>query len=186
MQAIEIAAIVAGYALALLRLLNAARPLWAWAPTWVQVFLPALVTTLPALAEQLGMAKTGLDLTETVFVFIATLSTAARGRPDVLTRGSGRRGGPPAVGAGILVFMLSGCASLKPTIQTVNDLAIEACTIFYADRDSILFEDARRICHDLDVLQPFIEEITKAQKAAGARAQATGKAPAPREAPDGG
>lgn len=104
MSTLELAALLAGYALAMARLLNAARPLWAWVPVKLQPLLPALVTVLPLLASQLGAATTRLDMTESGILALGALMTAVRGQHPV----------PPV--ALVLLFLgftgLAGCSSL--------------------------------------------------------------------------
>ncbi len=76
---IQLAAIVAGYALAVSRLMDAARPLWHWAPQWLQLALPALVTALPEFAAALGLVKTKTDLMQAIVIALGTVTTAMRG-----------------------------------------------------------------------------------------------------------
>ena len=79
MTPIEIATIVAGYTLALVRLLGAARPLWSWLPEKAQPLLPALLVVLPAMASQFGTVETKLDFAEAVVLALGALGTAIRG-----------------------------------------------------------------------------------------------------------
>jgi hypothetical protein len=79
MTPIEIATIVAGYTLALVRLLGAARPLWSWLPEKAQPLLPALLVVLPAIASQFGTVETKLDFAEAVVLALGALGTAIRG-----------------------------------------------------------------------------------------------------------
>lgn len=81
MTIIELAALLAGYALALARLLNAAKPLWSWVPEKAQPLLPALITVLPVLASSLGGVETRLDLAEALLLAFGALTTAVRGVP---------------------------------------------------------------------------------------------------------
>src|SRR4051812_25194450 len=103
MTTLEIAALLAGYALALCRLLNAAKALWSWLPSKLQPLLPALITVLPMLAAQLGVAHTKLDISEALLLAFGALTTAVRGELPV-----------PAV-ALVLLFLgvtsLPACAS---------------------------------------------------------------------------
>jgi hypothetical protein len=79
MTPIEIATIVAGYTLALLRLLGAARPLWSWLPEKAQPILPALLVVLPVIASQFGTVQTKLDFMEAIVLALGALGTAVRG-----------------------------------------------------------------------------------------------------------
>ena len=79
MTPIEIATIVAAYALALARLLGAARPLYGWLPAKAQPFLPALIVVLPAIASQFSLVQTKLDLVEAIVVALGAVGTALRG-----------------------------------------------------------------------------------------------------------
>ena len=81
MTPIEIATLVAAYALALARLLGAARPLYDWLPEKVQPVVPALIVVLPAIAAQFELVQTKLDFAEAVVIALGALGTAARGGP---------------------------------------------------------------------------------------------------------
>lgn len=77
---VQLAAIVAGYALAFSRLTDAARPLWQWVkPPWLQTLLPALVTVLPDFASALGLVKTKTDFVQAIVVAVGALGFAMRG-----------------------------------------------------------------------------------------------------------
>jgi hypothetical protein len=82
MTPIEIATLVAAYALALARLLGAARPLYAWLPEKLQPVVPAFIAVLPAIAAQFELVQTKLDFTEAVVIALGTLGTAVRGRAE--------------------------------------------------------------------------------------------------------
>ncbi len=79
MSPIEIATLIAGYSLALCRLLGAAKPLWAWLPAKAQPFLPALIVVLPAIASQFELVQTKLDFAEAFVVALGAIGTALRG-----------------------------------------------------------------------------------------------------------
>lgn len=110
MSVLELAAIIAGYALAAMRVMNAARWSWAFLPPVAQVLLPAIVTALPALASALGGVETKLDIVEAIVVFLGALGTAWRGSLPG-GGGGGPGGGNVAAATGALAFlMLVGCA----------------------------------------------------------------------------
>jgi hypothetical protein len=79
MTPIEIATLVAAYALALARLLGAARPLYAWLPEKAQPFLPALIAVLPMIASRFELVQTKLDFAEAIVAALGALGTALRG-----------------------------------------------------------------------------------------------------------
>lgn len=106
MSAIELAAIIAGYSMALLRVASAARWSWGFLPPWAQVLVPAMVTALPAFAAQLGAVQTSLDLTEAIVVFLGALGTAWRG---TLPAKGGKGDDDPPAGpkpAGLAMMMM--------------------------------------------------------------------------------
>jgi hypothetical protein len=71
------------------------------------------------------------------------------------------------------VLLAIGCSEAKPVARTVNDVARELCAIFFSERQGISVEDAARgICSTREVLDPFIREVLKAQRAAGMQATA--------------
>ena len=72
MSLAEVVSLIAGFALALSRLLTVAKPFWARVPKLAAV-LPAVVAMLPALVAQLGLVTTELDLVETLVVAAAML-----------------------------------------------------------------------------------------------------------------
>lgn len=65
--------------------------------------------------------------------------------------------------------VLSSC-SAKPIARTVNDVAREACELFFAEQQGMSIDVARDVCAAREVLDPFIREILAAQKAAGTEA----------------
>jgi len=70
-----------------------------------------------------------------------------------------------------LALAVTGCAGAKPVIRTINDIAKDACALFFSEKQGISIEDAARgICATREVLDPFIREILKAQQLAGASA----------------
>lgn len=72
MTVIDIASVVVSVLLGASRLLTVAKPLWAKLPRAVAVAVPVVVACIPQLVEQLGLAKSALDLTTTL-VFAAAL-----------------------------------------------------------------------------------------------------------------
>lgn len=73
--------------------------------------------------------------------------------------------------AGIIALIASlfaGCATAKPVVRTINDIAYEACGLFYAERQGISTERALEdVCSKRDVWHRFVDEITAAQQRAG-------------------
>lgn len=172
MSVLELAAMLAAYALATARLLNAAKPLWSWVPTKLQPLLPALLTVLPALGAQLGMVHTKLDLTETLIMALGALMTAVRGQHPV----------PGPVLA--LVFLgfigvLPGCAGWKPVARTADGVAEALCAQFFAEqKPGLSLEDAaKEFCATEAELRPWIDQVLAAKQSAGKAALAGTVAP---------
>lgn len=131
MSTLELAALLAGYALALARLLNAAKLLWSWLPVKLQPLLPALVTVLPLLASQLGAAETKLALSEALLLALGALTTAVRGQHPVP---------PPLLVLLFLAFtgMVSGCSRDRSRdIQSAIDASRAACLVYQVSRNEL-------------------------------------------------
>ena len=81
-----------------------------------------------------------------------------------------------ALGIALIVsvaFSLTSCAGIKPVIKTIDDLAQDACGMFFADRMGISWEDAARAyCNTREALAPFIDPLLEAQAKAGGEAAA--------------
>ena len=61
----------------------------------------------------------------------------------------------------------------KVQARTVNDIARDACALFFSQQQGISFEDAARgVCSVREVLDPFIREILKAQQVAASAGDA--------------
>lgn len=172
MSTLELAALIAGYALAVARLLNAGKLLWSWLPTKLQPLLPALVTVLPLLAAQLGAVTTKLDLVESLVLALGALTTAIRGEHPV-----------PPLAIVMLIGGLacaSGCAGWKPIARTVDSIAGDLCTQFFAEQKPALsLEDvAEQFCNTREDLKPWIDSVLAAKASAG-RAALAGPGGAP-------
>jgi len=201
LDAVHIAAYLAAFVLAFMRLNDAGRPLWAWLPAWLQPVFPALVTTLPDLASGLGLVQTPVDLGVALVAFAGALSTALRGAlppsqfaklddegKSKLARARGHeRRRPPRVATGMLavasLFLFIECTAAQQKIvaRGVNDIARDLCADYFT-KQGVSFEEAfETACSAREVLDPFIEQVLAAQQAAGARvsAKAPGAAPAP-------
>lgn len=76
----------------------------------------------------------------------------------------------------VLSLALPACSGVKPVARTVNDIAREACELFFAEQQGMTIEIARDVCAAREVLDPFIREILSAQKAAGTEATPAAKA----------
>lgn len=80
---------------------------------------------------------------------------------------------PPASGSFVLALLLvtPGCANWKPSARTVNDVARELCSLFFAERQSISIEEAAETaCETREQLDPWIEQVLAAKQTAGAAA----------------
>lgn len=165
MTTLEIAALVATYALAVTRLLKPTQPLWSRLPRWAQLVLPALLVSLPQLAGALGLVETQLELVEAIFQAIVAVAIAAGGQT-----------GSAAKTAALLLFLsfgASACAAAKPYIATINQAAGLLC-----ESSPVVLEQAKargvsvaELCAIRDVLDPFITEAMRAQQRAGRSAR---------------
>lgn len=71
----------------------------------------------------------------------------------------------------LLVACLGGCASFKPVVRTADDLAQEACALFFGDKQGIDIEAAAKAyCATRQAWAPFINPILAAEKQGGALA----------------
>lgn len=69
----------------------------------------------------------------------------------------------------MLGFALLGCAAWKPAARTVNDLARDACVLYFGPQMAGLsIEDvARTACSTRKQIDPFLREILAGQQRAG-------------------
>ena len=170
MTPIELGTVIAAYALALARLLNAARFAWAWLPKHVQPVLPALLIALPQLAGALGLVETKMDIAVAALMTMGSVVAAIRGAPAAVAAKSGLSGL-------IIIVALSSlaapaCSAVKPVVRDVSHAATILCETAYgvdqrAQAAGLSVED---FCRIHDVLAPFIEEATRAQRVAAGRA----------------
>ncbi len=79
MSAIELAALIAGFLMAVARLARVAAPLWNYGPAWVQPLLATLPLILTEIAGKLGAVTTKLDFAEAAIVGVLTVVAAVRG-----------------------------------------------------------------------------------------------------------
>jgi hypothetical protein len=158
MTAIQLAAIIAAYVLALARLFNAGKWAWEFLPKPAQPLLPAFVLLAPTLAEQLAGVKTGLDLAELGLLALGAMTTAIRGTQ------------PAKVGVFcvLVAFHSQACAGWKPFARDASDVARNLCGLFFAEKQGLSLEDAaRQFCVTRDQLDPWLEEILRAKATAG-------------------
>lgn len=79
MTPMQIAMLLSGYLLAAMRLLNAGRALWIWAPPWFQVLAPGLLVAIPTMAESMSKSQTWLDIVVNLVLIAGAVGTAVRG-----------------------------------------------------------------------------------------------------------
>lgn len=108
------------------------------------------------------------------WMLVQSLSLIVRGRlPDPPPVKSTRKL-PPLVVLGLLCFviaLLPGCANWKPTARTVNDVARDLCSLFFAEKQGISVEQAAELaCDTREKLDPWLEQVLAAKQAAGAAA----------------
>lgn len=182
----EIALMIAGYVLAVNRLLNVVKPLANVGPVWFQVGFPAVLSALPQLYNELTAQQIDqVGIVQAVLTALVAVVIAIRGPKPPAGKGTGPQHGeegstvhkgPPtlslrglAVAFGCLILV--SCASAKPVVRTVNDLAFEACQIYFGQKNSISLEDAAKtFCDTQEKLKPWLDEILAAQQRAGAKA----------------
>lgn len=109
MTHLEIAALVATYALAVTRLLKVTQPLWAKLPRWLQLTLPALLITLPQLAGAAGLVETKLDLVEAIGQAVVAVMIAAGGQA-----------GSAAKTAAVLLFLSLSAPACAGSLETAR------------------------------------------------------------------
>lgn len=64
--------------------------------------------------------------------------------------------------------IIVGCATVRSTIRTINDIAGDACVLFASDHEHELEGlTPAEFCAIQDNLDPFIDHITAAQQSAG-------------------
>lgn len=85
----------------------------------------------------------------------------------------------------LLLLTTLSCAAAKPVLRTTDDIATEACGLFFSEKTGISLEDAARgICKTKEVLQPYIDALLAAQQQAGVNAEKLGLVrPDPKAAP---
>jgi len=130
MTPLEIAATAAAYLLAFARLLDVARPLWAWVKwPWAQPLLPILIVALPQMAGAFGAIETRMDLTFAIVAALGTLSTSVRG---ALPAAHFAKLSPPAVDE--LRVARGGTSKLPPAgvvmlvLGAVGIFGVNACS----------------------------------------------------------
>jgi hypothetical protein len=137
-EILRYAAIVAGYALALARLTDTARPLWQFLPAKLQPLMPALLVVLPDLAIGLQKGASVEDILNTLVTGAGALMISLRGAvpakhfeqlsPEAKSEIAAVRGkapkdddGPPTprTGAGaapIVALLLAGSLALSGAV----------------------------------------------------------------------
>lgn len=118
-----------------------------------------------------GWATTGIFVLDTAAVgflegvFGPAILAAIANRPK-----------PPnstAVGLALVLLFLPGCAAFGNFAKTVDDVAKDACALYFGEKAGISIRDAAKIyCSTREALDPWIEEIKAGQRRAGARASA--------------
>jgi hypothetical protein len=79
MSVIELAALIAGFLMAVARLARVAAPLWSYGPSWVQPLLATLPLMATELAGKFGAVHTKLDLAEVLLVAGLVVAASVRG-----------------------------------------------------------------------------------------------------------
>jgi hypothetical protein len=77
MSVVVIASYVVAAALALSRLLEAAKPFWTRIPPKIAAIIPSIVAMLPVLIEKMSGVKTGQDFVQALIVAGALLLPGA-------------------------------------------------------------------------------------------------------------
>jgi len=75
------------------------------------------------------------------------------------------------VALALVAVILSGCAGWKPVAKTANQIAAELCALTASEMQGISFEQAlETACDTHEKVKPFLDELLRAQQAAGAKA----------------
>jgi hypothetical protein len=70
----------------------------------------------------------------------------------------------------LILPLVASCSNWKPVARTANDLSRDMCSLFFAEAQSLSFEDAARTaCDTHEKVKPFLDELLAAQKLAGAK-----------------
>lgn len=82
------------------------------------------------------------------------------------------RGGAVVLALVLLLPVMSGCATVKPVLRGVNDAAVLLCESAFGvdERAAASGLTVRDFCQLHHVLDPFIQEATRAQRVAAGRA----------------
>jgi hypothetical protein len=141
MSTIEIAALIAGFVMAIARLARVVAPLWNYGPSWVQPLLTTLPIVLTQLGGALGAVETKLDLTEALLVGALTIAAAVRGAVG------------PQAALVLLVAALStatACAS-APEVSARDSYraALAACVVYDASPADARTPEADKACAEL-------------------------------------
>jgi hypothetical protein len=179
---IQVVATVTAFALGATKLFTATVPLWGWAPPIVQRFLPGVVLVVGALPSALAEVTSWNDFAVAV---LGALALALPGRhTDIPKEHPPETKVPPTPTppdvTPLALFLLvclslsaQSCASAKPVARTVSDLAQDACSLFFAEKQGLSVEDAARaFCSTHEKVKPFLDELLAAQERAGAKASA--------------
>lgn len=76
--------------------------------------------------------------------------------------------------------LIGGCATLKPVLRSVDQIAQAMCAAFFSDKQGVSVEDAARIyCATREAWEPWVGPALEAQKAGGAKAEASSSCPMP-------
>lgn len=71
-----------------------------------------------------------------------------------------------------VALLLSSCSNWKPAARTVNDVARDLCSMFFAESQGISIEQAAETaCKTREQLDPWLREILAAKQTAGAAAK---------------
>lgn len=140
---------------------------------------PALVVTGLAAFVEAFYAGLGLPMAVAISAYaVATGGPAVVGAHRIAKELKGSGGLPLSSGALLVVLAvglggstIGGCAAAKPIVRTVDNLAQEACALYFGEQIGLSFEDAlRTYCQTREALDPFVEAILAAQQEAGPQA----------------
>jgi hypothetical protein len=158
-----------------------AKYLWDWVPSGWRWLLPKLAGAAVGFVDAFAA---GQPLSQALLAALGGalgLGVAAMGWAAALKEspipwdgGAGGQPRPTSKLPPLVVLMLAGlllgsCANWKPAARTVNDLARDLCSLFFAESQGISVEQAAETaCNTRDQLDPWLREILAAKQAAGA------------------
>lgn len=150
-QVLHYAALAAGYALALARLTDTARPLWNFLPAKLQPLMPALLVVLPGLADGLMHGASAQDVVNAIVAAAGALFISLRGavpaahfeqlspsaKNEIAAVRSGKGGSLPPPSASALALLFAICLGASQSACTAQQVAAVESAVQTVVNDAI-------------------------------------------------